>query len=82
MRPRSSIVPKLVSAQIGFVPYAPGNPPMRNNRITDRYRQARVWAPLLGRPMPSPGRYPILDDALLGSAWRWDADDERGIPTR
>lgn len=55
---------------------------MRNNRITDRYRQARVWAPLLGRPMPSPGRYPILDDALLGSAWRWDADDDRSLPTR
>jgi len=38
--------------------------------------------PLLGRPIPSRLRHPILDDALLGSAWRWDADDDRGISVR
>jgi len=54
----------------------------RNNRSSDRSRQARVSLPSVGVPMPSPGRHPILDDALLGSAWRWDADDERSSPAR
>ena len=56
----------------------------------ERPRKERAALPLLGRlvpsqwlarGMPSPGRFPILDDALLGSAWRWDADDDRGVPT-
>jgi hypothetical protein len=51
-------------------------------RSNDRSRQARVSLPLLGRPTPGPLRHPILDDALLGSAWRWDVDDDRGIPAR
>ena len=83
MRPRSSAGPVLVSAQGTIVPYAPcTSPPMRNNRISDRSRQARASLPSLDRPTPSPGRHPIFDDALLGSAWRWDADDDRSLPAR
>jgi hypothetical protein len=51
-------------------------------RSNDRTRQALASIPSLGRPMPSPWRNRILDDALLGSAWRWDADDDRGVRAR
>lgn len=48
-------------------------------RVDDRTRAPRVSLPLLGRPVPNRWRHPILDDALLGSAWRWDADDDRNV---
>ena len=79
MRRRSPGSSQLVSACHDLVLYAPSTPLMRNH---DRSRQARVSLPLLGRPIPSPLRHVILDDTLLGSAWRWDADDDRGIPAR
>jgi hypothetical protein len=62
------------SARGGIVPYDPLTP-MRAN---DRLRHLRVPPPLLGRPVPSPWRRDVLDDALLGAAWRWDTDDDRG----
>jgi hypothetical protein len=54
---------------------------------TDRIRLARFLllrarSPLRERPLPSPARFPILDDALLGSDWRWDGDDERSPSAR
>jgi hypothetical protein len=55
---------------------------MRTTRSNDRTSKLRVTLPLLGHPVPSPRRHPVLDDALLGSAWRWDADDDRSAPAR
>jgi hypothetical protein len=54
---------------------------------TDRIRPARFFllrdrSPLRERPVPSPARFPVLDDALLGSDWRWDGDDERSPSAR
>jgi len=37
---------------------------------------------LLGRPMPSRWRYEVIDDSLLGSAWRWDSDEDRSASAR
>jgi hypothetical protein len=48
---------------------------------TDRIRLARFLL-LRARPLPSPARFPILDDSLLGSDWRWDGDDERSPSAR
>jgi hypothetical protein len=69
----------LDSAHDGSVPYAPRTPFMR---IDIRTRHPRGSLPLLGRPVPSPWRREILDDSLLGSAWRWDADDDRSASAR
>lgn len=49
---------------------------------SDRTRPTRVPTFLLGRPQPSPRPHGVLDDALLGSAWRWDTDDDRSAPAR
>jgi hypothetical protein len=54
---------------------------VKHTRSNDRIRQTRAF-PVLGRPIPSPSRFPILDDTLLGSAWRWDGDDERNASAR
>lgn len=64
------------SASGHIVPYPPPTP----MRVNDRTRTPRVSQRLLGRPVPSRLRHEVLDDALLGSAWRWDADDDRGAP--
>lgn len=64
-----------------IVPYS-ASTPMRTTRSNDRTSKLRVTLPLLGHPVPSPRRHPVLDDALLGSAWRWDADDDRSAPAR
>lgn len=50
----------------------------RNNRT----RQPRVSLPLLGRPVPARSPYDVLDDELLGSAWRWDVEDDRSAKAR
>lgn len=65
--------------------YPPSTPPTVNDpRSTDRIRLAR-FLPLRGRPVPSPSRLPlppVFDDALLGSAWRWEGDEERSPSVR
>ncbi len=50
----------------------------RNNRT----RQLRVSLALLGRPVPARLRHEVLDDSLLGSAWRWEIEDDRRAATR
>lgn len=54
----------------------------KSSRSSDRLRQVRVSTPWLGRTMPSQSRRVVLDDALLGSAWRWDADEDRSAAAR
>ena len=83
MRPRSHEGPPLVSAQGEVVLYAPSTPTTVNDHRSshDRSRLARSFPlhdpfPLHERPVPSP----VLDDALLGSEWRWDGDEERSTP--
>lgn len=61
------------------MPYAPGTPPIM--RANDCTRPPRVSLRLLGRPVPSRLRHEVIDDSLLGTAWRWDGSDDR-IATR
>lgn len=50
---------------------------MMTSISNDRPRPVRVPNLVLGRPVPSRWRHVVLDDALLGTAWRWDGEDDR-----
>ncbi|MCA9710270.1 MAG: hypothetical protein KDK70_30805 [Myxococcales bacterium] len=45
-------------------------------------QRSRTLRLLLGRPVHSSYRSHVLDDDLLGSEWRWDADDTAHAPCR